>query len=327
MTSFAPIAPARSRRPAPVSVSQELQGADPDVSPASKRPRKSKEQEGDPRWMPLRDAMRRLAGRPMKSKEKPKLDETVHEAQRASEQPAAAPEPPRAPYGIIAPKVQIVDGKLVVDQSSLVVTASVPQQMEFPVLNEGTAHITSASFMRRNKSERWSREETEKFYDALRKYGTDFSMLEKVFPNRTRRQLKNKFKREERENAGLIDEILSKSRLPLTMEQFHELEETLAAEGEKDKTQSVSPPGKSQEEQPPTVPTQPESAEVAERESKAQSKKEKEKKKEKENEKKQEKEVDENENVRDDEGGGEDDALPRKPGVDDEVGEEDDDDE
>lgn len=49
---------------------------------------------------------------------------------------------------------------------------------------------------------------------ALRQYGTDFTIIEKLFPTRTRRQIKNKFKKEEKDNLAKIDFAL-KNRLPI----------------------------------------------------------------------------------------------------------------
>lgn len=52
--------------------------------------------------------------------------------------------------------------------------------------------------------------ETNKFYNALSTVGTDFSMINAIFPNRKRRELKNKFKREERRNGALVEKALRK---------------------------------------------------------------------------------------------------------------------
>ncbi len=56
----------------------------------------------------------------------------------------------------------------------------------------------------------WSDEETKSFYFALYQFGTDFSTMEGVIPNRIRRQLYLKFKIEERKNPIIIDRLLSR---------------------------------------------------------------------------------------------------------------------
>lgn len=49
---------------------------------------------------------------------------------------------------------------------------------------------------------------------SLAQYGTDFTFISQMFPKRTRRQVKNKFKREEKENQYLIDAALKK-KIPI----------------------------------------------------------------------------------------------------------------
>ncbi|EOA89164.1 uncharacterized protein SETTUDRAFT_55322, partial [Exserohilum turcica Et28A] len=74
-----------------------------------------------------------------------------------------------------------------------------------------TARITTRSFMKNNKrhpnefllpgqGRRWNSELTELFYQGLRSFGTDFQMISQMFPGFTRRSIKTKFTREEREN-------------------------------------------------------------------------------------------------------------------------------
>ena len=48
---------------------------------------------------------------------------------------------------------------------------------------------------------RWKKEETDLFYEYLKMCGTDFSMISKFFPNRTRKMIVNKFHCEERKGT------------------------------------------------------------------------------------------------------------------------------
>lgn len=48
------------------------------------------------------------------------------------------------------------------------------------------------------KSDPWNEEETDRFYDALRNWGTDFMIISQLFPGKTRMQVKKKFTREEK---------------------------------------------------------------------------------------------------------------------------------
>ena len=51
---------------------------------------------------------------------------------------------------------------------------------------------------RKGCSKIWTPEENKKFYQALQKFGSDFQVMETMFSGRTRKELKNKFKREEK---------------------------------------------------------------------------------------------------------------------------------
>jgi len=64
-----------------------------------------------------------------------------------------------------------------------------------------------------NTKDRWDAEMTKRFYWALRRCGTDFSRIERMFEGtRTRKQLKAKYLREERINPALLDLVLDPSR-------------------------------------------------------------------------------------------------------------------
>lgn len=68
--------------------------------------------------------------------------------------------------------------------------------------------INSYSFSSKERPERWSAEETEIFYQALSAWGTDFNLIAHMFPNRSRHQIKTKFKYEERRNPTLVQMYL-----------------------------------------------------------------------------------------------------------------------
>lgn len=123
---------------------------------------------------------------------------------------------------VVAPQVTIdEDGNIVIDQSSLVVSAGTATNAELDrgavtVENHAfSTHITSATYSKREAAMKWEPVETNQFYEALRKFGTDFSLMESSFPKRTRRQLKLKFKREEREFPEKVDKALNEPPLPL----------------------------------------------------------------------------------------------------------------
>ncbi|KAF7542540.1 hypothetical protein G7Z17_g11486 [Cylindrodendrum hubeiense] len=121
-----------------------------------------------------------------------------------------------APAPASGPQFRIVDGQIVVDQSSLAVdrharAAAALGDMETVEENDFTRLITSNSFMNTSKLKGpniWTDPETELFYRGLRMFGTDFEMISKMFPGKQRRHIKLKFNREERHCPRRIDAAL-----------------------------------------------------------------------------------------------------------------------
>ncbi|KAL4615834.1 hypothetical protein ACB092_07G155500 [Castanea dentata] len=69
--------------------------------------------------------------------------------------------------------------------------------------------INYQSYMDKTPRTRWSKQDTELFYEAVRQFGTDFSMIQQLFPGRTRHQVKLKFKKEERQYPFRLSEALA----------------------------------------------------------------------------------------------------------------------
>lgn len=119
---------------------------------------------------------------------------TPPDAQQSAEAPASGPQ------------FRIVDGQIVIDQSSLAVdrharAAARLGDMETVEENDFTRLITSNSFMSTSKLKGpniWTDAETELFYRGLRMFGTDFEIIAKMFPSKQRRHVKLKYNREER---------------------------------------------------------------------------------------------------------------------------------
>jgi Myb DNA-binding like len=96
------------------------------------------------------------------------------------------------------------------------------------VVNEGAGdykedRVTATSYStKRTKRARWSKEETCLFHRALRVCGTDFTLMEKIFFDRDRRQIKNKFNKEEKENCAAISDALQ-TKIKFTKEDLDRL--------------------------------------------------------------------------------------------------------
>ncbi|KAJ6719717.1 TRANSCRIPTION FACTOR TFIIIB COMPONENT B''-like protein [Salix purpurea] len=81
------------------------------------------------------------------------------------------------------------------------------------------------SFTDRAPNSRWSKQDTELFYEGIQQFGTDLSMIQQLFPGRTRHQVKLKYKKEERQNPLRLHEALS--RRPKDNSYFEKLIEQL----------------------------------------------------------------------------------------------------
>ncbi|KAK9696449.1 hypothetical protein K7432_012455 [Basidiobolus ranarum] len=113
-----------------------------------------------------------------------------------------------------APQMRVVNGKLILDDTSLFVEHaninSNGSTEPMDVIEESAAdrYVNSGTYLRRIKSQRWTPKETEVFYQGLAKWGTDFSLIAFMLPNRTQKHIKYKFKKEEQINPSRITEAL-----------------------------------------------------------------------------------------------------------------------
>lgn len=123
------------------------------------------------------------------------------------------------------PELKIKGGKFVVDQSSTVVDrhenveAGRDQREVEEIVKDFSRPTTSVTHRRNEKAARWSAEETTRFFVKLGEWGSDFNLISQFFPGRTRRQIKNKFKLEERNNPTKIHLALAR-KLDISIDQF-----------------------------------------------------------------------------------------------------------
>lgn len=128
------------------------------------------------------------------------------------------------------PRVKVgADGKIVIDEDSLVLHK--PKEESTETICESSDRsesvTTYASFRQGEctaKKVRWTNEETIKFYKALRTVGSDFTLISQLFFNgkRSRVDLRNKFKKEEKFNRSLVDKALSNTDFTLLDELLNE---------------------------------------------------------------------------------------------------------
>uniref|UniRef100_A0A182NGT2 Transcription factor TFIIIB component B'' Myb domain-containing protein n=1 Tax=Anopheles dirus TaxID=7168 RepID=A0A182NGT2_9DIPT len=139
-----------------------------------------------------------------------------------------------------APPVQLTpqlklgpNGEMILDEASLVIENEREKEMRETLANTDIVYQdefsgNSGYYSRIRRTKDWGDDETIRFYRCLHTIGTDFSMMLSLFPQRSRRDLKLKFKKEERLNLRLVNKAL------LYPKQFNlnELREQFAAEDE-----------------------------------------------------------------------------------------------
>lgn len=133
---------------------------------------------------------------------------------------------------VAGPKMRIVNGEIVLDTSSLQIDRHADadrnaDDMEEVEENPLTRRINAASFGKRTKLETWDEATTDLFYKGLRMFGTDFMMISKMFPGRTRRHIKLKFSSEERREPERIKRTLLGPREPVDLEAYSEMTNTV----------------------------------------------------------------------------------------------------
>ncbi|WFC98496.1 hypothetical protein MYAM1_001224 [Malassezia yamatoensis] len=116
-----------------------------------------------------------------------------------------------------AVQTRIVDGKIVLDERSLYANYRDEEQQAHEQRNwevvderEGDQFVNSASRSKQRRTQRWSEEETERFFHAVSQWGTDFEIITRLFPQRTRREIKSKWSKESRQNPKRLDDAFTR---------------------------------------------------------------------------------------------------------------------
>ena len=140
-------------------------------------------------------------------------------------------------YDRAVPNTIIVNGQIQLDESTLVIdrharAARIREvEAEDPVdETELTRRINSASWLKVDKSGGWNEALTDQFYDGLRMFGTDFYMISKMFPGRTRHSVKLKFNKEEKLNGWKIEATLKGEKLPVDLDEFSKVSNTVLSD-------------------------------------------------------------------------------------------------
>ncbi|KAL5032739.1 hypothetical protein BDV3_001290 [Batrachochytrium dendrobatidis] len=116
------------------------------------------------------------------------------------------------------PRLRIIDGQIRIDETSLVLTQSGQEPLEeLQRVEEGPQrYVTSASFRTRKMPRKvlWSKAMTERFFDGLSYFGTDFNTIALMFPGMSRNHIKLKFVSEEVANPKRVTFAILNKRVP-----------------------------------------------------------------------------------------------------------------
>ncbi|CAG9795705.1 unnamed protein product [Diatraea saccharalis] len=141
----------------------------------------------------------------IRAKEANKKDQEEREAQDTDEDPDDPPANQDAPV----PQIKLgPNGEIILDETSLVIKQTDSKRKVSSVVREGAWGSGGGKYTRSNRAAEWSSAETVRFYRALAAIGTDFTLMAPLFPDRNRRELKIKFKKEERVNGAQVDKAL-----------------------------------------------------------------------------------------------------------------------
>ena len=208
---------------------------------AEEQERQRREQQpGEPPIRKTTEGRNGPAGRANQQPDQP--DQQEENQEENQEEPQEQSDQPEAEGGL---RFKIVNGQIVEDESTLTIPNQSQVQAEADAAateaieeNDLTVRINNASYLNsrkrdpverhrpayRNKSDPWTEEETERFYGALKMFGTDFLIISKMFPGKTRPQIKSKFIREERLDLERVNNALlgrdTAPRTPMNLEHY-----------------------------------------------------------------------------------------------------------
>jgi transcription factor TFIIIB component B'' len=170
---------------------------------------------------------------------KRKRREAEEEAQREDQKQKEArkngrPLPPPGPH--VAERLVLVNGQMVIDESSRVIdrnaeTARDADQVEEAIDEDRlTKRVNQSTIGRKPGKVRsystWDDEQTEQFYQGLRMFGTDFMMISKMFPGTSRAIIKKKYNKEEKLRPEQVLTALN-SKQPIDLHAFSEMTDTV----------------------------------------------------------------------------------------------------
>eukprot|EP01023_Acetabularia_acetabulum_P056613 TRINITY_DN6573_c1_g1_i3.p1 TRINITY_DN6573_c1_g1~~TRINITY_DN6573_c1_g1_i3.p1 ORF type:complete len:419 (-),score=81.15 TRINITY_DN6573_c1_g1_i3:494-1750(-) len=131
------------------------------------------------------------------------------------------------------PQLKFVDGQLVLDEESLQVEAqAVDDFSQYQRVRGEDQLLNSHTYMIRDKSQRWTKADDQKFFEFLGKVGANFDLMKFTFQTRTRNQLMSKYRREWKKNPAKMNEIMSQQGKHKSDTHFQKLVDVLVREND-----------------------------------------------------------------------------------------------
>ena len=129
------------------------------------------------------------------------------------------------------PRTIIVDGQIRIDPDSLRIdrhaAAAVERERDGEIEaideNDLSRKVTSGSWLKRDQSGRWNELLLDRLYQGLRMFGTDFEMISKMFPGKSRHAIKVKFCKEEKFDYPRIQAALLGEKVPVVLEDYENM--------------------------------------------------------------------------------------------------------
>lgn len=112
--------------------------------------------------------------------------------------------------------LKIINGVICLDDNDMYVNLNKNEDME---VLEDTGVITSSTYSKKRNFVRWTKNETEYFFDALSLCGLEFTLISGLFIDKDRKSCRLKYSNELRRNASRIDTAL-KNKIPFCPEKF-----------------------------------------------------------------------------------------------------------
>ena len=124
---------------------------------------------------------------------------------------------------IVNGQIQIDEDSLQIDRHAVAAAKRNIEQLEPVDENDLSRKITSASWLKRDRSGGWNEILLNRFYRGLRMFGTDFELISKMFPGKTRHAIKLKFCKEEKLDYSRIKAALMGEKVPVVLEEYERI--------------------------------------------------------------------------------------------------------